>query len=62
MMTKEGCTKIVNFGEVIGLVRKVKIEVHVSLHYVSFQLLLAAMPCFLQLEEMGNSTCVRNYT
>ncbi|XP_078331968.1 uncharacterized protein LOC144625337 isoform X2 [Crassostrea virginica] len=25
-------------------------------------LLLAAMPCFLQLEEMGNSTCVRNYT
>ena len=60
MMTKEGCTKIVT--SVIGLVRKVKIEVHVSLNYVSFQLLLAAMPCFVQLEEMGNSPCVRNYT
>ena len=50
------------YGSVIGLVRKVKIKIHFSLDYVSFELLLAAMPCFVQLEEMGNSTCGRNYT
>ena len=50
------------YGSVIRLVRKVKINIHVSLDYVSFQLLLAAMQCFVQLEEMRNTTCVRNYT
>ena len=52
------------YGSVIGLVRKVKIEVHVAyiIFLVSFQVLLAAMPCFVQLEEMGNSPCVMNYT
>mgnify|MGYP003691709285 CR=1 FL=1 len=54
--------KEIAYGSIMGLVKKMKKEIHVSLNYVSFQLLLAAMPCFVQLEEMGNSPCVMNYT
>ena len=42
--------------------KQVKLKIHVTLNYVYFQILLAAMPCFLQLQAMGNSTCIRNYT
>ena len=54
--------KEIAYGSMIRLVMKMKKEIHVSLNYVSFQILLAAMPCFVQFEEMRNSTCVRNYT